>query len=190
MDIGRQVPHLDMHGELRLMDVHRRIGIGLAELAAHVLAKLYAGHGEGLVAALGLNLEAPCPLHILPEIVYGQSRDGVLVLCAACGPGQIDYAENLFQRVKGGIHVLAVAPRLHIHRGLETVDPKAANGRQTAADVAHKLQLEAFAVQSLQHQLPKMEQNDIVHLHFSFIRSLCKSIVSRLLCDCNYLGKF
>ena len=58
VDIGRLLPDLHVDAQLRSVDVHLQMGIGLVEQAPHVLGDLHAGHGEELVRPLGLHLEA------------------------------------------------------------------------------------------------------------------------------------
>ena len=163
VDIGGQVPHLYMDGELRVMDIHHRVRVGVGQLAPHILAQLYAGHGEGLVAALGLHLEALCPLHIIPEIFYCQPGNGLLVLLAAGGPAEIYNAEDLPQSLEGGVHVGALRP-LHVNRGLHAVDPEIPYGGQAAAHIGQQLLLKALAVEALEDYLPQLQKNDVVHV--------------------------
>ena len=58
VDVGRVLPHLHEHRQLRVVDVHLQVGEGVVERAAHPLAQLDAAHGEGLVRPLALHLEA------------------------------------------------------------------------------------------------------------------------------------
>ena len=139
------------------MHIHLHIGIGLRQQAAHILAQLDAGQGEALVAALGLHLEASDPLHVLAKIFYGKGGNGVPVLFAGGGPAQFDDAEDLFQRLKRGVHVRPVLLRLHIHRGLEAVDPELADGLQSSAHIAHQLLFKGFPVETLEHDLAQLE---------------------------------
>ncbi len=80
VDVGGVVPHLDIHGELRVVHVHLQIVIGLVELAAHILAELDGGHGEGLVRPLGLHLEGFGGAQLGIQEFFGGGQNGVLVL--------------------------------------------------------------------------------------------------------------
>ena len=57
MDKGGVVPDLHIDGELRVVDVHLKVGVELVQLAAHILAELDRRHGEGLVRPAGLHLK-------------------------------------------------------------------------------------------------------------------------------------
>ena len=57
VDIGGVVPDLDVDRQLRVVDVHLQVVVGLVELAAHILAELDGGHGEGFIRPLGLYLK-------------------------------------------------------------------------------------------------------------------------------------
>ena len=163
VDIGRKVAHLDMHGKLRVVDVHACAGERLGKLAAHILAQLYAAHGEALVAAAGLDLEALRAQHILPEVFLGQRGNGVLVLLAGGGAGHLDDAEHLFQRLERRVHIGPIADRLDINDGLKAVYVEFADGREAALDVSDQLCLKGAAVESLQDHLAELENDNIVH---------------------------
>ena len=163
MDIGRVLPHLQIHRQLRGVNVHRQVGEGVMQRAAHPLAQLDAAHGEGLVGALALHLEGLGGQQRRAEILFGGGEDGLLLLGTGHGPGNGDDAEHLFAGVVGGVQVAGLLHRLHIDGGLAGVDLEFAVPLGAAADVAHQLHLKAVAVQSLQDDLAQLAKNDLVH---------------------------
>ena len=82
MDIGRVLPHLQIHRQLRGVNVHRQVGEGVMQRAAHPLAQLDAAHGEGLVGALALHLEAAGRRQCIAQIGLGGVQNGLLLLGA------------------------------------------------------------------------------------------------------------
>ena len=164
VDIGCQIAYLNVYGKLRIVHVNCGVGEGLGKLTAHILAQLDAGHGEGLVAALGLNLEALCAEHILAQILLGKGHDGVLVLFAGGGADDGNDAEDLTQNLHGGVHIGAVVLALNVDGRLEAVYLEFADLFQTAADVGLKLLLKSAAVQALEHQLAQLNKYDVVHI--------------------------
>lgn len=52
VDVGRVLPYLDVHRQLRVVYVHRQVGEGVVERAAHPLAQLDAAMGKDLSARL------------------------------------------------------------------------------------------------------------------------------------------
>lgn len=151
VDVGGVVPHLDIHGELRVVDVHLQIVIGLVELAAHILAELDGGHGEGLVRPLGLHLEGFGGAQLGIQEFFGGGQNGVLVLLTGPGQRQARDAEHLLQGLVGPQHVAAVVLGFHIGGRLAGVHPELAVGVEAAVDVGLELVLKAAAVQTLQH---------------------------------------
>ena len=152
-----------MDSKLRIMDIDLGIGISLGKLPSHILAELDAGHWEGLVAALGFDLEALRVQHILTQIFHGKLNYRVLILLAACGACQVYYAEHLFECFKRFVHILVPALRLDIDGGLQAVHPEIAYVREPAAHICHQLLFKASTVQPLENYLAKLEKYNIVH---------------------------
>ena len=105
------------------------------ELAAHILAELDGGHGEGFIRPLGLYLEGPGGPELLVQKVPGTGQDGVLVLLAGAGQGQPRDAEHLGQGLVSAPHIAAVILGLHIGGGLPGIHPELAVGVEAAVDV-------------------------------------------------------
>ena len=116
MDIGRKVAHLDMDGKLRVVHIDLAVGICLGKLAADKLRKLDARHGEALVAALCLGLEALRREHIVLEILYGKLCDLLRVFLASGGAVDCRKAEHLGHRLESRVHVACFVHRLDIYR--------------------------------------------------------------------------
>ena len=95
MDVAGEVPDLQVDRQLRIVDIHLQVGIGLGQQSAHVLAQLNGGHGEGLIAALGLHLKALGAAQLIVQIGAGRPEKGVRILLAGLGPGQGRHAEEL-----------------------------------------------------------------------------------------------
>ena len=150
MDIGRKIADLDVHNQFGVVYVHGAVGKGLGQLAAHVLAQLDAGHRKALVAALGLDLKAFGPQHVLLQIVDGQAHDGVPVLFTGSRPADLDDAEDILHRLEGGVHIRRVVLGLDIDRRLHAADAEIAEAKQAAAHIADQLLFKAAPVQSLQ----------------------------------------
>ena len=149
VDVGGVVPHLDIHGELRVVHVHLQVVVGLVELAPHVLAELNGGHGEGLVRPLGLHLKGSGGTQFRIQEFFGGGQDSVLVLLTGPGQGQAHDAEDLLQGLIGPQHIAAVVLGLHIGGRLAGVHPELAVGVEAAVDVGLELVLKAAAVQAL-----------------------------------------
>ena len=60
-----------------------------------------------------------------------------------------------------GVHVAVGLQGLHIDGALAGIDLEAAAGADAAADVGQQLVLKALAVQSLQHHLAQLQQQDL-----------------------------
>ena len=163
VNIGGEVPDLYIHGELRVVHVHLQVGVQFVQFAPHILAELDGVHGETLVRPLGFHLEGAGGGQLVVQELLTGGHDGVLVLLAGAGQGQAHDAEYLLQGLKGALHVAVVALGLHIGGGLAGVDLELAVGPQAAVDVGLQLVLEAAAVQALQHHLPQLQQDDLVH---------------------------
>ena len=152
-----------MDGKLRVVDVHLQIGVELVQLAAHVLAELNRGHGEGLIRPLGLHLEGAGGGQLVIQIFPGGGKDGVLVLLTGPSPAETHHAEHAGQRLPGPVHVTCVGHGLHIGGGLAGVHPELAQIVQPAVDVGLELVLKAAAVQALEDHLPQLEEDHFVH---------------------------
>ena len=155
VDVGREVANLDHHGQLRLVHVHRAVGVGLRELPAHVLAQLDGGHGKALVAALRLHLEALRAAHIVGKVADGKLRDGVLVLLAGGGAADLHDAEHVLQSLEGGVKIGVLALGLDVDRGLHARHLEFAQAQKPPAHIAHQLLFKALAVETLEHDLAK-----------------------------------
>ena len=134
------------------------------EQPPYILGDLHAVHGELLVGALGLHLEAFGAAQLAVQVRLGAVQDGVLVLLAGPGPGDGDDAEDLLAGGVGLVHVAAVGLGLHIDGALPGVYLKFAAVLEAAADIAHELVLEGVAVEALEDHLPQLEENDVVHM--------------------------
>ena len=152
-----------MHDKLRLVHVHLHIGICLVQLPADVLAELYARHGEALVTALGLHLEALRAQHFIAQVFLRQRGYRVLVLLAGRRAHQCDYAEHVLQRLERRVDIGVVLLRLHIYGGLDAVDPELPYMRKPAAHIRHKLLLKIPAVQPLQDYFAELYEYYVVH---------------------------
>ena len=145
------------------MNVHRQVGEGVVQLAAHVLGQLDAGHGEGLVRPLGLHLEALGGAELIPQIFLGAGGDGVLILGAGPGAAQTNHAEELLHGLPRALEIAVLAERLHVGGGLAGVDLEGAVFFQPPLGVAHELFLKAPAVEALEDHLAMLEQHDLSH---------------------------
>ena len=171
MDIGRLFPDLHVDAQLRRVDVHLQMGVGVVQKPAHILADLHAVHGKMLVRPLGLHLEGLRAPQLPVQIVLRAVEDGVLVLGAGPGPGGGDDAEHL---PAGGVRAVQIAVPvlgLHVDGALLAVDVEAAVVLEPAADIGVELVLEGPAVQSLEDHLAQLEENDLVHDDKSFLSS-------------------
>ena len=135
VDIGGVVPDLDVDRQLRVVDVHLQVVVGLVELAAHILAELDGGHGEGFICPLGLYLKGPGGPELVVQKVPGTGQNGVLVLLTGAGQGQPRNAEHLGQGLVSALYVAAVVLGLHIGGGLPGIHPELAVGVEAAVDV-------------------------------------------------------
>ena len=149
MDVGVEVPHLHVDGELRVVHIRRQVGEPLVELPAHVLGQLDGGHGEGFVRPLALHLEGFGRPELVPQVVGGAAGDGDLVLGAGPGPAQAHRPEQLRHGRPRALEVRRVIQRLHVGGGLAGVYLEGAVLLQPPLGVAHELFLKAPAVQPL-----------------------------------------
>ena len=140
-----------------MVHIHRHLGKGVGQLAAHILRKLDGGHGKALVGALGLHLEAFCGGKGLGQIAFGAGHDGVLVLFAGAGTADLCHAKDLGHGLKSAVNIAGFVFRLHIYSGLHTADVKIAEGAQPPLDIAHELLLEIAPVLALQDDLALLE---------------------------------
>ena len=88
------------------------------QLAADPLADLNGAHGEALVGALCLDLEALCRAQRVREIELRRLENRLFALLAGLGAGDGDDAEHLFARVIGTLKVAALLARLDVDRAL------------------------------------------------------------------------
>ena len=116
VDICRKVAHLDMDGKLRVVHIDLAVGICLGKLAADKLRKLDTRHGEALVAALCLGLEALRREHIVLEIFNCKLGYLLRIFLAAGGAVDRRKAEHLGHRLESRIHVACFIHRLDIYR--------------------------------------------------------------------------
>ena len=142
-----------MDAQLRGVDVHLQMGIGVVEQTAYVLADLHAVHGEMLVRPFRLHLEGPGGPERSVQIVLGAVENGVLVLGTGAGPAGGE----------GALQVAVLILGLHVNRTLLGVNVEAAVVLEPAADVGIELVLEAPAVEALEDHLAQLQQNDLVH---------------------------
>ena len=152
-----------MDAQLRGVDVHLQMGIGVVEQTAYVLADLHAVHGEMLVRPFRLHLEGPGGPERSVQIVLGAVENGVLVLGTGAGPCGGDDAEYLPAGGEGALQVAVLILGLHVNRTLLGVNVEAAVVLEPAADVGIELVLEAPAVEALEDHLAQLQQNDLVH---------------------------
>ena len=135
VDVSGVVPHFHVDGEFGMVDVHLQVIVGLVELAAHILAELDGGHGEGFICPLGLYLKGPGGPELVVQKVPGTGQNGVLVLLTGAGQGQPRNAEHLGQGLVSALYVAAVVLGLHIGGGLPGIHPELAVGVEAAVDV-------------------------------------------------------
>ena len=167
VDIGRQIAYLNVHGQLRLVDVHGAARVGLRQLAADELSKLYARHGEALIAALALDLEASRAEHIVPEVAHGKLRYLPRLLFAAGGAVYRCDAEHLRHSLEGRVHIARIVNGLNIGRRLHQVGPEISDALEAALYIAHELLFKGAAVEALEHDLAELEKDNIVYHVFS-----------------------
>ena len=168
-----------MDGELRFMDIHLQMRIGIVDHAAHILAQLDGGHGEALVRPLGLHLEGFGRHELVMEIGGRRLKEGILVLLAGLGAAQARHAEHRLNGRPGALQIAGCLQRLHIHRGLPGIDAEAAILVDAAADIGGQPILELAAVQPLQDDLAHLEQKDLSALIRGRFFLVCHRVSSR-----------
>ena len=92
MDIGGVLADLDIDRQLRVVDVDAQVRKRVVQLAADPLADLNGAHGEALVGALCLDLEALCRAQRVREIELRRLENRLFALLAGLGAGDGDDA--------------------------------------------------------------------------------------------------
>ena len=156
VDIGGQVPHLHVHGVLRVMDVHLHPGVGFRQPSADFLGQLDGGQGEALVRAFGLHLEGLGTVQIVPQVIFDGGKDRVQVFLAGAAAAQAHHAENGAAGFPRSIHVRFLVHRLHVHRGLENIHVKIAVLLHAAADILPQFVLKLALIRALQDDLAQL----------------------------------
>ncbi len=136
-------PHLDIDREIRVVDVHLQVVVGLVELTPHILADLDGGHGEGFIGPLGLHLEGAGGAELVIQKFLGAGQNGVLVLVAGTGQRDAHNAEHLGEGLVGAFHIAGIVLGLHIGGGLAGVHPELSVGVEAAVDVRLEFILKA-----------------------------------------------
>ena len=144
----------DVDAQLRLVDIHLQVGVGVVEQAPHVLGDLHAVLSGGIdspvssymIAKRGVQLEL---VHFFSppytsQVVSGAVVDGVLVLGAGQGPGDGNHAEHLPAGGVGPVYIARLLLGLHIDGALLGVDAEAAVVLEPAADIGRQLVLKDF----------------------------------------------
>ena len=157
MDIAGKVADFQVDNQLRIVDVHLQVGIGFREQTAYVLAQLDGGHGEGLVAAFGLHLEALGVFQVLIQIGAGGLEKGVRVLLAGFGTGQAHDAEQLLHGLPCAVQITGLLQGLHVDDRLAGDGAEAAVGVETALEVAHQPLFKPASVQAFQDDLAHLQ---------------------------------
>ena len=157
VDIAGKVADFQVDDQLRIVDVHLQMRVGFREQAAYVLAQLDGGHGEGLVAALGLHLEALGVFQVLVQIGTGGLEKGVRVLLAGFGTGQAHDAKQLLHGLPCAVQIAGLLQRFHVDDGLTGDGADAAVGVEAALEVAHQPLFKATAVQAFQDDLAHLQ---------------------------------
>ena len=157
VDIGGQIPHLHVHGVLRVMDIYLHPRVGFRQPSADLLRQLDGGQGEALVRALGLDLEGLGAVQIVSQIVFDGGKDRVQVLLAGAAAAQAHHAENGTAGFPCPVHVRFLVHRLYVHRGLEDIHVKIAVLLHAAADVLPQLVLKLALVRALQDDLAQLQ---------------------------------
>ena len=165
VDISSLLADLHMDGELRLVDVHSEIVVGLVEHTTHILADLNTGHGELLVGALGLHLEGAGSQQVIVQIALGALQNSVLVLLTGLGAADSHHTEDLLTGLKSLVDIAGILGGLHIDGALLGVDMVLTGAAlQAAADIAEELILEGAAIEALQDHFAQLQKNDLVHM--------------------------
>ena len=166
MDIRRLLAHLEAHGQLRVVHIDDRVGIRLGELTADVLRQLNARHGEALVRALGLDLEAARRRHRVVQVGLGKRRDGVLVLFTGGRARDRRDAEHLAHGVIRRIEIGRVVSGLDIERRLQIRHAEVADGLEAALDVCNQPLFKIVLVEPLEEDLSGLAEQQIIHSGF------------------------
>ena len=166
VDIRRLLAHLKAHGQLRVVHVDDRVGIRLGELAADVLRQLNARHGEALVRALGLDLEAARRRHRVVQVGLGERRDGVLVLFTGGRARDRRNAEHLAHGVIRRVKIGRVVSGLDVERRLQIGHAEVTDGLETALDVCDQSLFKIVLVEPLEEDLPGLAEQQIIHKSF------------------------
>ena len=165
VDVGVLFPNLHVDCQVRLVDIHRHVGEGLRQLAAHGLADLDGVQIKMLVRPLALHLKGSGGGKGGGKIGLGRLHDGLHRLLAGHGPGHGDDAEHLPGGGVGRLHVAAVRGGLHVNGALADIDLEAAAVFQPPSNVGDELILKEPAVQTLQDHLAQLQQQHFIVVH-------------------------
>ena len=166
MDKGALFPHLHIDGVVRMMHIHRHLGICLRQPSADFLRNLDGVQGKALVRPLGFHLKGLGAGDIIPQIVLAGGKNRVQILLAAPAPAPGNDAEHPAAGLPGPVQIAVLVFRFHIYRGLEQPNLKLAIGLQSPAQIAVELALKAGPVQPLQDDFTHFQEKHFIHVYF------------------------
>ena len=142
VDIGSQIPHLNIDRIFRLMHIYFTGGMGFCQSAAYFLGNFDRGHCKPFIRPLGLNLEGICAIQIVAKVLLDGIVNLIDILFTGAAAAQADKTENCMTSLPSSVNIRLIIHRLYIDCGLHQINIKIAISFHSATNILPQLVLE------------------------------------------------
>ena len=135
VDIGSQIPHLNIDRIFRLMHIYFTGGMGFCQSAAYFLGNFDRGHCKPFIRTFRLHLKGCSAIQIVAKVLLDGIVNLIDILFTGAAAAKTDKTENCMTGFPCAVNICLIIHRLHVYSGLHQIYIKIAVSLHSAANI-------------------------------------------------------